>query len=237
MSKNVLVGVNGLAREAENLWVGVDGKARKVKSAYVGVNGVARKFWPKIRYVWGRYTIKYEFGERVAPTFTIRDEHSDKPKTSYYGIMYQNVTTGKYIYKVTDYYPTVLNNWPPEINVVEYIDLDDWHTSRLGVDDFLIGASDIEFNRGDRPTSGIDWWIVKSNGSSLVATYVNYNMQRANTVYCDLSIDDSRSKIYKITRTPVRGTYIDQVFSDQPNTYPQNGQSGSYWYVYQGIQG
>lgn len=46
MTKNVLVGVNNVAKKPKNIYVGVDGKARRVKAAYVGVNGIAKQVWP-----------------------------------------------------------------------------------------------------------------------------------------------------------------------------------------------
>lgn len=46
MAKNILVGVNNIAKKPSNIYVGVDNKARKVKAVYVGVNGIARQCWP-----------------------------------------------------------------------------------------------------------------------------------------------------------------------------------------------
>lgn len=46
MAKNVLVGVNNIAKKPSNIYVGVDNKARKVKAVYIGVNGIARQCWP-----------------------------------------------------------------------------------------------------------------------------------------------------------------------------------------------
>ena len=45
MSKEMYIGVNGVARRVKEFYVGVNGVARKVKKAYVGVNGVAREFY------------------------------------------------------------------------------------------------------------------------------------------------------------------------------------------------
>lgn len=46
MAKNVLVGVNNIAKKPRNIYVGVDGKARRVKEVYAGVDGIAKKVWP-----------------------------------------------------------------------------------------------------------------------------------------------------------------------------------------------
>ena len=45
MSKNVYIGVGGVARKVKNIYIGVGGVARKVKKGYIGVGGVARLFY------------------------------------------------------------------------------------------------------------------------------------------------------------------------------------------------
>lgn len=56
MAKNILVGVNNIAKKPKNIYVGVNNKARKVKAVYVGVNGIARQAWPTSRIPSTRYT-------------------------------------------------------------------------------------------------------------------------------------------------------------------------------------
>lgn len=42
MSKEIYIGVDGIARKVKKAYIGVNGQARKVKKAYVGVGGVAK---------------------------------------------------------------------------------------------------------------------------------------------------------------------------------------------------
>ena len=46
MTKNILAGVNNVARKPNAIYVGVNNVARKVKEVYAGVGGVAQKVWP-----------------------------------------------------------------------------------------------------------------------------------------------------------------------------------------------
>ena len=50
MSKNVYIGVGGVARKVKNIYIGVGGVARKVKKGYIGVGGVARLFYSSSGY-------------------------------------------------------------------------------------------------------------------------------------------------------------------------------------------
>lgn len=45
MAKNILIGIDGVARRVGTLYVGVDGVARKVKRGYIGIDNVARVFY------------------------------------------------------------------------------------------------------------------------------------------------------------------------------------------------
>lgn len=223
MSKNVLVGVDGLAREAENLWVGVDGKARRVKSAYVGVNGVARKFWPKIVYVWNRYSINYN----IVETFQRKYYGSNY----YYSYILRNVS-GNLVYRYGT--TTQQTAWP--FNIVSKSNLYVNNTVYVSTGAFF-AVSPVEYEVGENPP--LSWYVIRENGTSLVRGRLYYDNppnSSTNSVYVALG-ELSEPGLYRINRQASQGSYVGQVTSENPNTYPQNGQSGSYWYVYQGTQG
>lgn len=45
MSKNLYIGIDGVARRVKRAYIGVDGVARRVKAGYRGANGLARQFF------------------------------------------------------------------------------------------------------------------------------------------------------------------------------------------------
>lgn len=89
--------------------------------------------------------------------------------------------------------------------------------------------------RVSRPTSvGTNWFdgplttvIYHANGRVTSGGDDTYTVRYDKIA---ISQDTGRTQL-------VQGIYIDQVFSENPSQYPQNGVSGSYWYVYQGTQG
>ena len=234
MSKNVLVGINGLAREAENLWVGVDGKARRVKSAYIGVNGVARKFWPNIIYVWNRYGVNalnnYSYSrypsrdiEYHVPgyVYDIKGNRLSNP------IVYYTKYIGDRIDQILE-----SDNGYIGFNVSSKFDASDLYDDRTIVMNprstvllytspgmFQVANNGIVY-RNDSNSDTVEMFFYYSDGLLVEGQKRNMNIE-ANLITID-------SVEYQ------QGTYIDQVFSEESSTYPQNGKQGNYWYVYQG---
>lgn len=229
MSKNVLVGVNGLAREAENLWVGVDGKARKVKSAYVGVNGVARKFWPKIVYVWNRYGISYKLTESA------QIRYMDSRGNFYYSYIQRNPSYNRaYIYSTSN--TNTAANWPFEITS-RGSSFWTGDSTYISINAYF-SVSPTLYEAGERPSSLV-WYTTRCSNPNYVRSVLEFDSiypDSTNHIYIDLD-NENGATLYKIGRQASQGSYVGQVTSENPNMYPQNGQSGSYWYVYQGTQG
>lgn len=229
MSKNVLVGVDGLAREAENLWVGVDGKARRVKSAYVGVNGVARKIWPKIVYVWNRYNIEYDY---TRTSLTPNYAGTGQNRFSWYKVLsIPNGVNNAYAHGIYEsdfnyetgewdnvYSRTTYRNGTQSALSKSYI----WIFSTTNYGGQSVKSIAYEFASSGSRTSSLceigegDYYDLAGSG-----VYV-HNLSR-------LSVYNSTSK--------QGSTLLGRVTSENRNTYPTNGISGNYWYVYQGTQG
>ena len=190
----------------------MNGVARKVKSAYVGVNGVARKFWPRIVYVWNRYNINYTWSYSLVAS----GGSMYHPYSGAWGRSYYNVNISTETAPTIDATGSVI--WNGNSNVIT-IDDDiyrvDYHSPNYY---YYIRLLDF----GNR--------IIRTNGAQLYVTDYNY---RYETVIQSISA----SSVWTMSTTPNKGSYIDQVFSEKPNTYPQNNRLGIYWYVYQGTQG
>ena len=56
----------------------------------------------------------------------------------------------------------------------------------------------------------------------------------ASNFYMTVSYGEMRIYYAKSTTQQTQGSYLGQVTSTSSSTYPSNGISGSYWYVYQG---
>lgn len=59
---------------------------------------------------------------------------------------------------------------------------------------------------------------------------IKSNMTSSSNRHNEWLITDSLTTVADGT-TKSKGTYIEDVTSDNSNTYPSNGVSGSYWYV------
>lgn len=71
MAKEIYIGVDGVARKADQPYIGVNGVARTVAEGYVGVNGVARKCYSSGK-TWHKYSCttvasEYHYGNRTYP--------------------------------------------------------------------------------------------------------------------------------------------------------------------------
>lgn len=73
------------------------------------------------------------------------------------------------------------------------------------------------------------WILTERNGSSAYyITRVPYESGGYNARYT------KTARMRQLdTQEASQGTYIDQVESENPSAYPNNGQSGNYWYVLQ----
>lgn len=72
-------------------------------------------------------------------------------------------------------------------------------------------------------------YYAPKRGKSCVLRFVHEDWNTGDNVYEVIEL--------LVKQTQIQGSYIDQVFSENPSQYPKNGISGNYWYVYQGTQG
>lgn len=251
MSKNVLVGVDGLAREAENLWVGVDGKARRVKSAYVGVDGIARKFWPRIVYVWNKYNIDinytYKWYRATIETTLVNN-----------GAWYATEISSTFInyYWIHSDSFSVNENWFDLGSPTRRYTISTKPSSGTTEDRSFIDTYGFVIPSRSYATTSKTIYEINSNSEFAVSNMsgkYHYNIKPyriiENTGYITVTSDKrndypDNNQIGDYFYTYVgsetsnsRGSYIGKVYSEQSNAYPKNGIQGNYWYVYQGTQG
>ena len=238
MAKRLYVGNGNIARNTKSIYVGVNGVARNVKKGYIGVNGVARLFYSST-YIWKKY---YGCKETITETNTtsfMRASTGQVAFAYYSGGQWDSPINsaylygGKYVYRmdrlIEAYY--VSPNDPEDTSVYDYpMPNRTW-----------IGT--------DRSTPYNKYQEIEDiRNSGYVIPDTSYLNQTISTVYgatsglmLAISPSDWSYELYTKTSTLIirtisagQGEYIEDVISDNPNTYPINGRhTDGYWYVRQ----
>ena len=120
-------------------------------------------------------------------------------------------------YLITDWIDSSQNNWTLSYDVL-YLDPTD------GNHGFSKASGDISSgNYGWKANENYNNRIIFVYGSGYRSCYLGDN---------DLTFYDLKSVSY--TNETIRGAYISDVTNNNRYQYPDDGSSGSYWYVYQG---
>ena len=202
MAKSVYLG-DGNSHKVKKMYEG-NGTAQKIKKGYIGdSSGKARLFFSS-GYRWERYNIKteYRWGR-----YTISYHKS------YAGTIYDRFTAES----TNQYYM----NKQPEIVNGKFV------FSNYGVTNFYEGLSVV--------VSESQYWQFEGPNSNYVYTNTNGVIEYVGNNTYELSrrtpTDPSPSAtMYIVGTTP--GTLIDYVYSTNKSTYPTNGASGNYYYLY-----
>lgn len=215
MSKKLYVSSTGVSHKTAKLRVGINNVSRNVVKGYIGVNNVAKQFWPdEPIYVWNRYNIVPEYK---------------------YSVTYMHNTGYPYEY---------ICSWGKKTSgsFAKFASFDP-NTAKITL-------SNIQ-------TYDYDWLCDNTSMTVMFAYITTYNTEKPlnvspNEVYSTGASEGTFSQWYQIGissgrhmtfHVPViksyindyiQGSYIDQVMSKTRSAYPDNGMSGSYWYVYAG---
>lgn len=211
MAKVVYTGVSNKARKCKALYVGVSNKARKITKGYVGVSNKARLFYSS-EYTWAKYNV------------TTVKSYSKSQLWSDWARGYSN----------SDYY------YPMTIDGVNSTCGDQFNNRYGGRTDLWDMMSDGAVNMFsvssyDEPSGRISYYVVHgwNQYSAPDISTVPYCMGVANG---SSGTSSTRHVImYKINSTNVQqiGSFIGYVTSTNSSAYPDNGVSGSYWYIKQ----
>lgn len=226
MAKGQYVGVGGAARRVKQIYVGASSVARKAKSGYEGVSGVARRFFQS-GYTWKRYAVNYGVSESTA--YGIACSKFDIPYSG--EINYGSAKVGRVEGTTTSpilcdkeglYIPSGTLSYP---------------ASYQGTTSFNIERSrNIQwFCGGEQPK------ITKRSDDESAETYpyiTPYGRINENTRYQKIyRVVGNWSKdyyyIYLVQPKTSQGSYVDEVTSEDPAAYPENGEQDGYWYVKQ----
>lgn len=211
MARKIYIGSSGSSRNVSNIYIGVSGVARKVIKGYVGANDVAKKFYG-LQYVWKRYTIEiintYEQTTERYANFryiTAAASQSGKLPTR----CEFDASTGRF----------ALSNLGT-VEIREDGFTSDYYTTKVNIEyydnaGYMTSFSVIKEGVYDGPIYHIE--------------ARRYYWPSMNT---ESNVDIYTSSITSSVQSA--GTYLTDVYSENRNAYPDNGISGSYWYVYQG---
>ena len=194
---------------ARRIYLG-NGSARNVKSLYIGVNGSARRI--KAAYIGSGNTARkfwphgYVWNRYEIDSVTKYRESISQSRTE----LYSRSTTGG-----SPYMPPLYNSYTFNESTGTYSGAGGSFTP-------------------SRATQSISGYLLQSNYPNGHVVYIEYRSSSTPS--------GRRQSVsyegYRFTTSSysedVQGSYIDQVTSENRNAYPDNGISGSYWYVYQG---
>ena len=198
---------------ARRIYIGT-GTARKVKTAYIGSGNVARKIVKGYVGVGNQakqfWPIQYVWNRYRISTVIRYTENQT-------GILYTvpNYTAIYGSHSAGDSYTFNSSNGTFLINNVQEWDMS--YGPRL-----VVYAGTVDYS--SRAVNSFD----ASSGRLYTVIYpIEINLDNRGHV-----------SLYQINTSQqssqVQGSYIDQVRSENRSAYPDNGVSGSYWYVYQG---
>lgn len=204
MAKVIYSGVNNTARKVKNLYVGVNDIARKIKKAYVGVNNIARLCYSS-NYIWARYSINTSYIMHISET--IVNNNTIAPARGYYGHFTGSIS-GKYL---TLTYVNVIQKSGTSADYSNVVTVGDYYSSPAAASS-IVNSFDT-YNEAN--TVNNTKYIFTP--TQMLSRYFNGNCYRINDIVKNQSV----------------GNFIDYVTSTNPLAYPDNGISGSYWYVRQ----
>ena len=255
MAKKLYAADGGRSRKIGKLYAAEDGAAQKIRKLYAVFGGVCRTVylsayrwavynsvgttsWNKSEaeatttYVWKRYKKKTVYGEwrlSLVESTSYEVDYSDAARMKYFSKI--NVENMKY----SDTAGTVsIDKNSFAKNGAKIASYDDAYMNTLGVDEdgnevfgLALGAY------GDRYTDAeekFDYSIPGEWTYIAVATSIVYD--RAADM-CIVHEEHYEKTAYRTadTEPDTDGGYTE-VTADSPSAYPNNGESGEYWYVY-----
>ena len=194
---------------SRKIYIGTD-VSKKIKALYVGSGDIAHKI--KSAYIGVNdvahkfWPISYKWNRYTVESVTKYREGLSESRTD----LYSRSSTGGFPYM------------PPLYNSYTFNELTGEYTGTGG-----------SFTPNNT-TQSVSGYLLQSNYTK---GYVVYIESRSSS-----TPSGTRRSVtyegYRFTtssyREDAQGNYIDQVTSENRNAYPDNGISGSYWYVYQG---
>lgn len=201
---------------AKRIYLG-NGSARNVKSLYIGVNGAARRI--KAGYI-GNANIARKFWPKgyIWNYYTVSNVYRD---VGWYGGYYSIHLYGTFqlasaytFNRNTGMYTISASN----IKTYQYL---------YEIDEEYEYGYELYFTDADDTGQNPYFEEIECSAGTFSSIY---EIQKTGKMQHDHTFSRHRSEL----QDQQIGSYIGQVISENRNAYPDNGISGSYWYVYQG---
>lgn len=223
MAKVVYTGVSNKARKCKALYVGVSNKARKIKKGYVGVSNKARLFYTSdVIYTWQKWSV------------------NSTTNTTY---STQTVTTGIYAHMVVNRYAEIratdISSTSISYNMLRcyscnYTDI--WKCMNNTYSGDFMHILGYEIDSSAWSIYSIYQLHGQQGNTSWHTGELFFRLGNRSTPY-NTNLTAYDVDIYKLvvstsTSYSKGSTYYGTVTAtNNPNAYPTNGRSGSYWYV------
>ena len=238
MAHETYIGVNNIAQNVNKIWIGDNGVSKKVKRGYIGdANGIARLFFFS-GYVWNRYNTITTYKWNKKDWLGYYPRHMSDPdymsnitygdEEVYYTDVYFTDTESQTSWKGTRHnFETWTVSWFRSNVQGNYV-RGSW--SRL----VYVGAVTGWNGDSNRPRIYIDGYQAVANENrkyyedlgTVTSTDINAYPSNIENVHTDGYYYQRAGETYS------QGSYIDQVESENPSAYPDNGRgSDGYWYV------
>lgn len=238
MSKSIYTGIGDTSHKVKQLYIGIDGIARKVKKAYVGIDNIARQCWPNVVYTWKKYNISKNWSTsnsvinpNDAGDIQDRQDLSGLLITSSIDLtMYkwfaalQTEDGGKFNFNTSTGLYEAKSPWnsKPQITTIPKNVETYYKVPTYGA--VILSPQNVSINivPGGVYYNNYPYLCKKIN-----ITGINDNQRIAFTATANINWLDRATSSVSI------GSYVGNVTSENPNAYPSNGISGSYWYIKQ----
>lgn len=201
---------------AKRIYLG-NGSARNVKSLYIGVNGAARRI--KAGYI-GSSNIARRFWPKgyIWNYYTVSNVYRDMGwHRGFYSMYYMGT------YQLASAYTFNANTGMYTINASS---IKTYHYEYEIDDDYKYGYQ-LYFTDADDTHQNPYFNEIECSAGTF--SFI-YGIRKTGDSYTDHVFSRHESEL----QDQQIGSYIGQVTSENRNAYPDNGISGSYWYVYQG---
>ena len=254
MAKITYIG-NGTSHKVKKVYAGIDNVSHKIKKAYIGdETGKSRLFYES-SYQWNRYNVliyyyweKYQVnttnkwnqtGNTSVPVF--RSSSASYPAIVFEGT--QNTSSNLY---TANTLPSVNNNGVVSYPTGTYLctvgsQLPQQAFDCSKISRYVYSKSDRGFSiarsrPGSDNVSGINLIPIQVRALGTAASDHNVDESTVSFSYVDINPSSYDMTIHFINGEVVeeqsKGSLIGTVSSENSSQFPQNGISGSYYYVY-----
>ena len=208
----IQAGANGVSRDVAALRCGVAGVSREVTEGYAGVGGAARQFWAPASktYAWGRYQLITE------TTYTWAESRVDSNGNGGYGGAPSGTAANEAIEN-------------PDTGIVTMSDINELPNSFQSP--LNVYATSYEVTGAETPINNKAISVTCSSSAS-TRYYRIYASKSSGMIPIIFWAVYERLRAAQTSYS--KGAYIDQVTSQDPDAYPQNGAQDGYWYEYVG---